>query len=202
MITLPIFPLQTVLFPGGTLTLRVFEQRYMDMVKECLKDEQPFGICLIASGNEVSTQLGDAAHPHSIGVKARITSWDMAQLGVLNIAVAGEERFIIESHETNSQGLVVAQVRSMPNEDVLPVPAEHQSMVRLLQMMVADVVATMGGARLPLPHSFESAAWVGYRFCELLPMQALARQKLLELEDPLNRLDIVHKFLVQRGLVE
>jgi len=190
---LPIFPLQTVLFPGSALPLRVFEQRYMDMVKDCLKDEQPFGICLIAAGAEV----GVPAMPYPVGVTARIVSWDMQQLGVLNIVVRGEQRFRILNQHTTPQGLLRAEVAIIPEAQVQSVPEPLRVLLPLLQAMASEV----GPERMPPPHQFEDAAWVGYRFAEMLPIPPFARQKLLELDDPQSRLEIVRKFLEQRGLV-
>ncbi len=190
---LPLFPLQAVLFPGGLLGLRVFEPRYMSMAKECLKRDSPFGVCLIAQGQETGTP----AVPHAVGVVARIVAWDMLQLGVLNLTVRGEERFRILSREADREGLVRARVEPIPAEAALPVPQAYAALVPLLQAMAADA----GAQRLPPPHRFADAAWVGYRFCELLPMPVIARQKLLELDDPLSRLEIVFRFLAQRGLV-
>jgi len=191
---LPLFPLNAVLFPGGTLPLRVFEQRYMTLVKDCFRHESAFGICLIAEGAEV----GAPALPHKVGTQARIVAWDMTQPGILNITVRGGERFRILSSEAGREGLLQARVEPVAAEAEMPVPAALAALVPLLQAMVADA----GAEHFPEPHRFEDAAWVGYRFCELLPIPAIARQKLLELEDPLSRLEIVFKFLAQRGLVK
>ena len=191
---LPLFPLNAVLFPGGTLPLRVFEQRYMTLVKDCFRHESAFGICLIAEGAEV----GAPALPHKVGTQARIVAWDMTQPGILNITVRGGERFRILSSEAGREGLLQARVEPVAAEAEMPVPAALAALVPLLQAMAAD-----GGAeRFPPPHHFDDVAWVGYRFSELLPIPALARQKLLELEDPLSRLEIVFKFLAQRNLVK
>jgi len=191
---LPLFPLNAVLFPGGTLALKVFEQRYMSLVKDCFKQEGTFGICLIAEGAEV----GAPAVPHPVGTEARIVAWDMTQPGILNITVRGEERFRVLSSEADATGLLRARVAPVPAEPALPVPEALAGLVPLLQAMADDA----GAGRLPPPHRFEDAAWVGYRFCELLPIPAIARQKLLELEDPVSRLEIVFKFLAQRNLVK
>ena len=191
---LPLFPLNAVLFPGGTLPLRVFEQRYMTLVKDCLKRESTFGICLIAEGAEV----GAPAVPHKVGTQARIVAWDMTQPGILNITVRGEARFRILSSEAGREGLLRARVEPIAAEPEMPVPEALAALVPLLQAMAADA----GAERLPPPHRFDDAAWVGYRFCELLPIPAIARQKLLELEDPISRLEIVFKFLAQRNLVK
>lgn len=191
---LPLFPLNAVLFPGGTLNLRVFEQRYMTLVKDCFKRESTFGICLIAEGAEV----GAPAQPHAVGTEARIVAWDMTQPGILNITVRGEARFRIQSSEADREGLLHARVEPIAAEPEMPVPEALAALVPLLQAMAADA----GAERLPPPHRFDDAAWVGYRFCELLPIPAIARQKLLELEDPASRLEIVFKFLAQRNLVK
>lgn len=190
---LPIFPLQAVLFPGGALALRVFEPRYMSMVKGCLKGEQPFGVCLIAQGQET----GAPAVPHAVGVTAHIVAWDMAQLGVLNISVRGAERFRILTRDADGEGLIHALVEPIAAEELRPVPGPLAALVPLLRAMAEDA----GAERVPPPHRFEDAAWIGYRFCELLPIPAIARQKLLELEDPASRLEIIFRFLAQRGLV-
>ena len=191
---LPLFPLNAVLFPGGALPLRVFEQRYMTLVKDCFKRGSPFGICLIAEGAEV----GAPALPHKVGTQARIVAWDMTQPGILNITVRGEERFRILSSEAGREGLLQARVEPVAAEATDAGARGAGALVPLLQAMVADA----GAEHFPAPHRFEDAAWVGYRFSELLPIPAIARQKLLELEDPISRLEIVHKFLAQRGLVK
>ena len=191
---LPLFPLNAVLFPGGTLSLKVFEQRYMTLVKDCFKQDGAFGICLIAEGAEV----GAPAVPHPVGTEARIVAWDMTQPGILNITVRGEERFRILSSAADATGLLQARIEPIAAEPAPPVPEALAALVPLLQAMAADA----GAERLPPPHRFDDAAWVGYRFCELLPIPAIARQKLLELEDPISRLEIVFKFLAQRNLVK
>jgi len=191
---LQLFPLNAVLFPGGTLGLRVFEQRYISLVTDCFKRESTFGICLIAEGAET----GAPAQPHKVGTQARIVAWDMIQPGILNITVRGEARFRILSSEADRAGLLQARVEPIAAEAEMPVPAALATLVPLLEAMVADA----GAERLPPPHRFDDAAWVGYRFSELLPIPAIARQKLLELEDPASRLEIVFKFLSQRNLVK
>jgi Lon protease-like protein len=190
---LPIFPLNTVLFPGGLLPLKIFEQRYMEMAKDCLKRDAPFGVCLIADGAEV----GAPASPHAVGSTARITDWDMPDLGVLHVTVRGEQRFRILHHAADGSGLIRASVESIEQESACPVPASLQALLPLLRAMVAEV----GSQRIPVPHAFDDAVWVGYRYCEMLPIPLAARQKLLELNDTLSRLQIILQFLSQRGLV-
>lgn len=192
-VDLPIFPLNTVLFPGGLLPLKIFEQRYMEMAKDCLKRDAPFGVCLIADGAEVGTP----ASPYAVGSTARIADWDMPDLGVLHVTVRGEQRFRILHHAADRSGLIYAAVESIEPEPVCAVPESLQPLLPLLRAMVADV----GEQRIPAPHAFDDAVWVGYRYCEMLPIPLAARQKLLELSDSLSRLQIILQFLSQRGLV-
>lgn len=190
--TLPLFPLNTILFPGGVLALKVFEQRYMDMTKRCLQDLSPFGVCLIKEGAEVSAP----AIPHSVGTLARIDTWDMPQLGVLNVRAIGLQRFQILEYQTEADGLLVAQVLKLPIEQAAPLPAAHAPCSTLLKHILAHVGAT----KFEPPFSFDDAVWVGYRLAEILPIKSSAKQSMLEMSDTLVRLDVLHKFLAQQGL--
>ncbi|HEX4797719.1 MAG TPA: LON peptidase substrate-binding domain-containing protein [Burkholderiales bacterium] len=188
----PIFPLNTVLFPGGLLPLRVFEARYMDMTRDCLKRDKPFGVCLIHEGAEV----GAPAVPEGIGCLAKILEWDMQQQGILNLKTRGSQRFRILERETNTQGLISADVEMIPPDASIAIPEKFASCARLLEMVVAD----QGKPIFAEPHAFDDAAWVGYRLTEILPVPLLAKQKLLELTDSLARLSILQRFLESRGL--
>jgi len=188
----PIFPLNTVLFPGGLLPLRVFEARYMDMTRDCLKRDQPFGVCLIHEGSEV----GAPAVPQGIGCLAKILEWDMQQQGILNLKTRGSQRFRILERETSTQGLISADVELIPPEASVAVPEKFAPCARLLEIVVAD----QGKPVFAEPHAFDDAAWVGYRLTEILPVPLLAKQKLLELTDSLARLSILQRFLESRGL--
>lgn len=195
---LPLFPLRAVLFPGGALPVKIFEQRYMDMAAASLKDETPFGICLIAEGAEVAQPGAEPAVPHDVGTLARIVEWDMAQLGVLQVVVQGEERFRILARHNEPSGLTRAEVAFLEPEPVQKIPTDYARLVPLLRAVVDD----LGDRGPPKPHRFFDAAWVGYRWCEVLPIPLLARQKLLELEDSVSRLQIIFRFLAQKGLVK
>ena len=189
---IPIFPLNTVLFPGGVLPLKIFEQRYMTMTSECMREEKPFGVCLIGQGCEV----GQAAEPHAVGVQARIVDWDMQQLGVLHVTTRGGRRFRIIDSTVDHEGLRRARVEPIADESSQPVPEEQQNLLTLLREIVAEV----GAERIPEPHDYANAVWAGYRYCEVLPIPLAARQKLLELDDTISRLEIIQQFLQQRGL--
>jgi hypothetical protein len=189
----PIFPLNAVLFPGGLLPLRVFEARYMDMTRDCMKRDKPFGVCLIREGSEV----GAPAVPEAVGCLANILEWDMQQLGVLNLKTCGGQRFRILEHKSDAQGLISAEVKLIPPDKSMEVPKEYAGCARLLEMVVLD----QGKPIFAEPHAFDDSAWVGYRLSEILPIPLLAKQKLLELTDNATRLSILQRFLESRGLV-
>ena len=191
---IPIFPLGGVLFPGSILTLNVFEQRYLDMVSDCLRRKAPFGICLIASGKEV----GEPATPHAVGTLAHVVEADMPQLGILMLKVRGGNRFRIVSRQLQPDGLLRASVTLIDEVEGREVPKEQQGLLPLLKKIVSD----LGPDKMPEPHAFDDATWVGYRLTEILPVQVLAKQKLLELDDPVSRLEILYAYLAQRQLVE
>ena len=191
--SLPIFPLNTVLYPGGLLPLRVFETRYMDMTRECLKAEQPFGVCLIRNGKEV----GGPATPELVGCLATIANWDMQQLGVLSLRTLGGQRFRILDATVAPQNLLRARVELIPDEDDAELPEQYTALADLLRLVIADKSAAVFAE----PHALDSASWVGYRLCEILPVPLPAKQKLLELQGAITRLQILYRFLEQRGLV-
>ena len=189
----PLFPLGTVLFPGGRLPLKIFEQRYMDMAKDCLKNDSAFGVCLIASGRET----GAPALPRMVGTLARIVNWDMPQLGVLQIECCGEQRFRILKRRVETSGLQRADIELLESGDPQHLPQQHGFLADLL----ARVIEHMADAAPPKPHRLDDAGWVGYRLGELLPMQSAMRQELLELDDSGKRLEIVHRYLREKGLL-
>ena len=193
-LNIPIFPLNTVLFPDGLLPLRVFEARYMDMTRDCLKRNRPFGVCLIHEGAEV----GAPAVPEAVGCLARITDWDMQQPGILGLKTRGGQRFRFASRAADSQGLISAEVDLLPAEPHVAVPRQYAGCAKLVKMIVAD----QGKAIFAEPHAFDDAAWVGYRLADILPVPMVAKQKLLELTDSLQRLAVLQRFLEQRGLAQ
>ena len=194
VLNIALFPLNTVLFPGGILPLRLFEQRYLDMAAACMKANKPFGICLIDQGNET----GKAASPHQVGTLAEITNWEMEQLGILQITARGLKRFRILEQESGANQSLSAKIEVIPNNGPLPLPTERQRLLPLLQRIIKDV----GSERIAEPHLMDEAEWVSYRITEVLPIQNLAKQKLLELEDPIARLEILEKYLSQRKLLD
>lgn len=187
---LPLFPLRTVLMPGGVLALRVFEPRYLDMVKRCTRRGESFGICLLIDGVEA----GGPAVPAETGTEARIVDFTMREPGVLGIAVEGERRFVVRSTSVQADGLVMAEVQWLPALPHRRVQPQHGFLVDLLKRMLERA----GG-----PHAyadgacFDDAEWVSHRLAELLPLDSDQRLHLLEEDDPAQRLDAVLRWLPQ-----
>ncbi|WP_223247287.1 LON peptidase substrate-binding domain-containing protein [Sulfuriferula sp. AH1] len=192
-LSIPIFPMHTVLYPDGLLPLKIFETRYMDMAKTCLKDNAPFGVCLIQAGEEV----GAPAVPHSVGTLAHIADWDMPQLGILNITAQGGQRFLIESSETGKDGLITAEVSLISAEATQLVTDEFS----LCSTVFETIVQELGTTRFSNPMHPEQAVWLGYRLAESLPIKASAKQDLLEMNDSLMRLKIIQEFLKRQGVL-
>ena len=186
---IPIFPLNTVLFPGGILPLRIFETRYMDMTRDCMKQGSEFGVSLIREGREV----GAPAMPMIIGCTAGIIDWDMEQLGVLNIRTEGRRRFRLLSSAPNSQGLLIGDVEFLADDPGAPVPVEHAECVKILR----SIVEKHGAEVLPQPHRFDDSAWVSYRLSEIMPMPSAGKQKLLEVDDHVDRLEILQRLIAR-----
>jgi Lon protease-like protein len=194
--TIPLFPLRTVLFPGGLLPLKVFEQRYVDMTKACLKDGQPFGVVMITAGDEVATRPGVPTFA-SIGTLATITGWDMPELGILHVATEGLTRFQVREHRVQHDRLVVADVVEIPNEPAVPLPAESQPLARLLELIASRV----GPQNFPADRAYGDATWVGYRLAEVLPLPLAIKQSMLEINDAQVRITALSQFLRQQGLI-
>jgi Lon protease-like protein len=188
----PIFPLSTVLFPGAMLPLRIFEVRYMDMAKACLKEGSPFGVCLIKEGSEV----GAPAVPESVGTLARIAECDMEELGILKVKAEGLERFRIVASEVTKQGLIVGEVERLSPEDAGDTPGLAESADFLRKAIIG-----IGEGRFGSPFHFEDPSWVSFRLAEILPLRNDVKQKLLELRDASVRLAILHRFLRQQNLI-
>jgi hypothetical protein len=196
---LPLFPLKTVLFPGGVLPLKVFEQRYVTMTKACVKDDTPFGVCLLTRGEEVSGSSAASAEITfaPIGTRARITSWDMPQLGILHIRTEGMGRFQVQSHAIAKDGLVTGLVTEIAPEPVLPLPEAFKPLASLLELLINRV----GRESFPANLALTDASWVGYRLAEVLPLPLPIKQSMLEINDAEVRLTVLSRFLKQQGLL-
>ena len=200
---LPLFPLNTVLFPGGVLPLKVFEARYIDMVRDCMKRDAPFGVVRIKSGKEV----GAAAQPDSVGCLAHIVEWDMPELGLLMLQTGGGRRFRVLETRVLADQRIEAKTELIDDDIDPPPSAELVACATALKRVIQDIdeaaraEGEAGFSPFPAQLRLDSTCWVANRWCEILPISTLARQKLLELTDAQSRLAIVHQYLVQHGIV-
>lgn len=182
---LPLFLLNTVLFPGGRLTVRVFEKRYFDMVTACLKSDRPFGVCLIKRGAEV----GVAAEPQEVGALAHIVQCDLEQPGILQVVARGGGRFRVRATTRQKDQLVLAEIEPLA-ELSGAMPARHARLVEALR----HVLEQAGDTSYFPPPQWQDAAWVSGRLVELLPLPLGLKQALLELDDIGMRLDVLAEF--------
>jgi len=180
--SLALFPLHTVLLPGAALGLRVFEPRYLDLVRDCGRSGEGFGVCLILEGNETGTP----ATPAAFGTQARIEDFGSSETGLLTLRVRGARRFHVRRTRVRDNGLVVAQVDWCDADPDDPLRPEHGLLATLLQGLLAQI----GGEHASPPSALlDDAAWVGWRLAELLPLADAQRQSLLQEDDPHARLE-------------
>ena len=176
-----LFPLHTVLFPGGPLPLRIFETRYTDMVRRCMRSGEPFGVVLIQDGDEA----GDVATTATVGCTARIADFHTLHDGLLGIACVGERKFRVQRVWRAGDGLNMGEVEWLPAEPGLPLPPDYAR----LASAVRRALDALAEHYQHVEKKFDDAAWVSARLTELLPIALNDKQALLELDDPIARLD-------------
>ena len=179
---IPLFPLNIVLFPDGPLPLRIFETRYVDMVRRCMRDGEPFGVVLIREGNEVGP-----AQTFDVGTLARIMDFDALPDGLLGLSCVGQQRFRIVKRSTQSDGLKLGEVEWLEVEPTVPVPPRHARLASLLE----TVLPQLGEVYTDIEMRLDDAAWVGHRLAEILPIPLVEKQSCLEIDDPVRRLDVL-----------
>lgn len=187
---IPLFPLQTVLFPGGPLPLRIFEPRYVDMVSHCLKSGVGFGVLLIKAGEETGQ-----ASTQELGTVATIVDWDQLSDGTLGVIVTGGARFLLRSARRQDDGLNLGVVDLLESEPIVPLPERYRDMARLLESVFED----LGPHYRHVTPEFGDAGWVGFRLAELLPIELEQKQHCLELFEPIRRLEYLEPLLKGLG---
>lgn len=185
--SIPIFPLNTVLYPGGLLPLKIFEQRYLDMTKACVRDATPFGVCRIREGREV----GLPAVPDSVGCTAFIAEWEMPHLGVFHLNTRGQRPFRIVQQTTQSDGLIRAEIELLEET----AGAIGQESFALCRHVLEQIVEKIGADYFSPPLAYDDPRWTGYRLAEVLPLGLEEKQGLLELRDDGARLERLHAYL-------
>ncbi len=203
---LPLFPLGTVLFPGGLLPLRIFEVRYLDMIARCHKSGTPFGVVNLIRGTEVRSAPADQTDEpetfNTVGTLARIVEYAAPQPGLLVIRCEGGQRFAVQRSDKLRHGLWVAEAELLPVDRVLPIPDDLQPVAQGLRKLLLQLQQrNIPPEQIPLlqPYRFEDCDWVANRWCELLPIPLEMKQRLMSLDNPLVRLELVSDLLERSG---
>ncbi len=187
---IPLFPLNTVLFPGGQLPLKIFEQRYLDLIKRCISKTEGFGVVASGVGENKSRAFA------GLGTMAVIDEWDMPHPGIFQLRTSGAGRFAIEENWQEKDGLFMARVRQIPAETDITLASDHGHLAQLLEALIEK----FGADKFPAPLQLGSGSWVSMRLAEVMPMSLALRQNLLEINDVALRLTAVEKFLIQQNI--
>ncbi len=199
-LSIALFPLKSVLFPGALLQLKVFEVRYLDLVTRCLQAKAAFGVvCIAGAGREVGRA---ALRFEQEGVLAHIDEVDAEGANLLRVRCRGGQRFsIVGAARQQPDGLWMAQVQTLPADAAVTPQADLFPTVQALQQVIASLRAQQGRSPFAEPYALDDAGWVANRWCEVLPIPLAARQKLMMLPDPQARLRLVHEYLKGKGVV-
>ncbi|MGD9385186.1 MAG: LON peptidase substrate-binding domain-containing protein [Thioalkalispiraceae bacterium] len=180
-LTVPLFPLNTVLFPGGVLPLRIFEPRYLDMVSDCLRHNTEIGVIQIQEGSEV----GKAAHTYQVGTLSTISYWNRRADGLLGITLRGVRRFRLLDAEVKANQLIMAKVEPLPDCPPLAIQQKYQGMATLLRKIISQLEPPY----TTMPAHYDDLEWISARLVELLPMSLDFKQQLLEHDDIFLRIE-------------
>ena len=182
---IPIFPLRTIFFPGSKLPLRIFEPRYLDMVSACMRSKREFGIIL----SRKVPQPG-MLETYATGTLAKIIDWNQGNDGLLGIIVLGTKKFELMSMVRQEDGLNIGEIKIIEREEDFKAPPNFDNMIKLLEAILDDIDLYEDGEKF-----FESASWVSFRFAEILPLKIEDKQKCLEFDDPILRLNFLEPLI-------
>ncbi|KAB2892439.1 MAG: peptidase S16 [Burkholderiaceae bacterium] len=203
--SLPLFPLETVLFPEGLLPLRVFEVRYLDMVRKCQHAGAPFGVVALSSGREVRQAGAPQEQFHDVGTLAVIEQLETPQPGLITLLGRGTQRFRILQRSHLPHGLWIADVEQIAADAPVRVPGDLRKTAMALQHVLQNLQGRQPEPHTPTPptpEQFDDCGWVANRWCELLPVPLALKQQLMELENPLVRLELVGDILERTGIAD
>ena len=208
----PLFPLQSVLFPGGLLPLRIFEVRYLDMIGRCHKAGQPFGVVCLVQGREVQQPVAPAAAPSGdafareaffpVGTLATFSELQRPQPGLMMVRCTGTQRFRLKSSEKLKHGLWVGDIELIEPDAVVAVPADLAATRSALQRLLLEIEQSIDdAAQMPVqgPYLWDDCGWLANRWCELLPLAPEVKHRFMALQNPLLRLELVADALDQMG---
>ncbi|HEX7382868.1 MAG TPA: LON peptidase substrate-binding domain-containing protein [Burkholderiaceae bacterium] len=194
------FPLQTVLFPGGLLALKVFEARYLDLVSRCLREGSGFGVVALRQGAEVNRRGGAAIELEDAGVRAHLLDVDAAEPGIVRVRCRGTHRFTLAASRQQADGLWLGDTEPIDDDPHVEPTSDLAGCARGLADAI-DALRERGSVPFLEPYRFDDAGWIANRWCELLPVPLAAKQKLMRLPDPLVRLSLVDEYLRGKGVL-
>jgi Lon protease-like protein len=204
---LPLFPLQQVLFPGGVLRLRIFEPRYLDLIKRCVEQQSPFGVVALIEGSEVRQREegGEgfkAEQFEDVGTLAHLVKAETVQPGLMMVEARGGRRFALEGRECLTHGLWTGPATWIDDDARVPVPDDLQHLPKLLQGLMHTLEQGGSAQQMPIqpPYHWDECGWLANRWAELLPLGASERQRLMALDNPLLRLELVADELEALGI--
>ena len=201
--SLPLFPLGTVLFPGGTLSLRVFEVRYLDMVRKCHQAGAPFGVVALQRGSEVRQAAAPQEELHDVGTLAHVEHLEALQPGLLTVQCRASARFRVTSRQRLANGLWIADVEQWPDDPAVVIPPDLRSIAATLTHVLEQLrqrEPDSAAIPYPTPMQLDDCSWVANRWCELLPVPLALKQQLMSLDNPLLRLELVGDVLDRTGI--
>lgn len=196
--TLPLFPLNLVIFPDGLLPLRIFEARYLDMIKACIRNSTLFGVVAVYPNQKLNDAPQNALSFAKVGTTFSIIDSDFSQPGLIMVRCLGQQRFRVKSASQQADGLWLGEVEDMPNDTKLAIPDDLQGATVHMQKLIDAILAQgVSDIEMPIgkPYQLDDCAWVANRWCELINMPLPQKQMLLELDSPLVRLELIHDIL-------
>jgi len=191
---IPLFPLQLVLFPGGRLDLQIFERRYIDLIRHCMRSETGFGVCLLKQGQE-TIEPGKQQTIHSTGTYANIIDWDQLPNGLLGITVEGSAKFSIQDCWAAESGVLTANVTFSENDSVgkesVPIDDDFDALSQLLQNLESHPLVEQKNLTIDYDNLWD----LGWRLAELIPIENAKKQSLLEMDDPWERIESIEQLV-------
>ena len=198
---IPLFPLGTVLFPDGVIALKIFEARYLDMIKQCLREKTEFGVLSVIKNSDLSEEDVSLSFSN-IGTLAQIEDFDPIQPALYMTKSFGTQRFKLISSKQEVNGLWIGQVELLANDPLTPIPQEHQKVVKLLDEIISVIKSEnlLGDAPFKKPYKVDDCGWVSNRLAELLPLSLAQKNHLLAQTNPRIRLDLITEIIEDDNL--
>ena len=199
---IPLFPLGTTLFPGGVIALKIFEARYLDMMKRCLREDSPFGVVSILDNKPIDSDASALANFSNIGTLAKLEEFDPIQPALYMTKSYGTQRFHVLDIKQEADGLWMGQVELIDADPEIPLPKEHEKVAAILHEIIAVIKSEdlLGDDAFKIPENLDDCGWVSNRLAELLPLPPAQKNHLLAQSNPRIRLDLISEIIEDNDL--